>query len=158
MWESIHVVPKPWEKHILFPFLKCAIYKALHSAQCWNMCCLLVTISAWGAGDKLSLASVHCALLHGAGEAVLVALLLLRQGIHPTRVHVMHHTAFGLPCIRKTIGGRGCLMLLYSSSCFSLARTMFPPVVVSNQRVTKLNEDLSVMKEGNEMDQNKLWW
>jgi len=83
--------------------------------QCCNMCCLLVTIPTWGASDKLSLASVHCALLHGAGEAVLVVLFLLRQGIKPTGVQVMHQTAFGLPCIRRIIGGRGCFMLLYSS-------------------------------------------
>lgn len=70
------------------------------------MRCLLATIPASGAGDKLSLASVHCAALKQAGETVLVSLSCLDRELRLCR---QQHCAlsFGQTYIRKNIKGRG---------------------------------------------------
>lgn len=107
VWESIHIVPKPWEKHILFPFLKCAIHKGcIHSARWGNVRCLLATIPVSGSGDKLSLASVHCAVLKQAGETALVSSFCSDGELRLRRLRRCA-LSFGLTSIRKNTKGGG---------------------------------------------------
>jgi len=47
---------------------------SMYSPRCGNVRCPLATIPAAEAGDKLSLASVHCAALQQAGETAPVSL------------------------------------------------------------------------------------